>query len=123
MSLTFEHVTVDSQDAGALAAFWAAALGWGVAPDADPEFAMIGGPNRPTDTPGWLFFRVPETKVAKNRVHVDLEADDLEVETERLIGLGATVLHEKREHGAHWRTLSDPEGNEFCVVQRPSEEA
>jgi predicted enzyme related to lactoylglutathione lyase len=125
MALTLEHVTVDARDAAALATFWAAALGWGVAPDATAQFAMIGGPARPRDTPGWLFFQVPEAKTAKNRMHVDLQADDLEAETERLVGLGATVLHEKQEWGAHWRTLADPEGNEFCVVARsePSSDA
>ena len=120
MALHWEHVTVDAGDAAALAAFWAEALGWAVGPGASAEMAMIGGPARPSDTPGWLFLRVPEPRTAKNRVHVDLEADDLEAETGRLVGLGATVLHEKREWGAHWRTLADPEGNEFCVVQRPA---
>ena len=119
MALHWEHVTVDAHDAGALAAFWAEVLGWGVAPDASAEVAVIGGPARPRDTPGWLFLRVPEGKTAKNRMHVDLQADDLDAATERLVALGATVLHEKREWGTHWRSFADPEGNEFCVVAEP----
>lgn len=120
MALHWEHITVDAHDAASLAGFWAQVLGWGVAPGAGEQMALIGGPARPRDTPGWLFLQVPEPKGGKNRVHVDLEADDLEAETARLVGLGATVLHQKREWGAHWRTLADPEGNEFCVVQRPA---
>jgi predicted enzyme related to lactoylglutathione lyase len=119
MALHWEHVTVDARDAGALAAFWAEVLGWGVGPRASSQMAVIGGPERPRDTPGWLFLQVPETKTAKNRMHVDLQADDLDAETDRLVALGARVLHEKREWGARWRSFTDPEGNEFCVVARP----
>ncbi len=119
MALHWEHVTVDARDAAELAGFWAEVLGWGVGPDASAEVAVVGGPARPRDTPGWLFLQVPEGKTAKNRMHVDLQADDLDAETERLVGLGATVLHEKDQWGAHWRSFTDPEGNEFCVVEAP----
>ncbi|MGH9187548.1 MAG: VOC family protein, partial [Acidimicrobiales bacterium] len=30
--------------------------------------------------------------------------------------LGASFVHEKDEHGVHWMTFQDPEGNEFCVA-------
>jgi predicted enzyme related to lactoylglutathione lyase len=116
MTLQLHHITVDCGDAARLAAFWAEALGWQVGARASADFAAVDRPDRPSGVPGWLFFRVPEGKSAKNRMHVDLLADDLDAETERLVGLGARVLHEKREWGAHWRTLADPEGNEFCLV-------
>jgi hypothetical protein len=51
--------------------------------------------------------------VAKNRVHLDLCADDLAVEVRRLIGLGARTL--ARHDG--FTVLADPEGNEFCVAR------
>jgi hypothetical protein len=41
-------------------------------------------------------------------VHITVDCGDA--------GLGAAVVHEKQEWGAHWRTPTDPEGNEFCVV-------
>jgi len=59
---------------------------------------------------------VPEGKMAKNRVHLDLAAEDRVAEVDRLVGLGATLVHEKEEWGVHWSTLQDPEGNEFCVA-------
>lgn len=65
-----------------------------------------------------LFNRVPEGKSAKNRVHIDLETDDLNAESVRLLEMGATVVHEKFEYDTHWTTFADPEGNEFCVVQK-----
>lgn len=118
MTLEMIHITVDCADAARLAGFWAEALGWNVSPDSDEEYAAVGGPQRPADTPGWLFFQVPEGKSAKNRLHVDLEADDLDAETERLRTLGASVLWEKDEWGTRWNALTDPEGNEFCVAQK-----
>jgi predicted enzyme related to lactoylglutathione lyase len=121
MSLTIGAVTFDSHDAAAQAAFWATALGWDVAPDPSAEVAMVGGPNRPANSPTLLFIQVPERKSAKNRNHLDLHTEHLEAEVARLIELGAGVVHEKHEWGTHWFTLADPEGNEFCVVEdRPA---
>ena len=115
--VTIGGVTFDCEDAATLAAFWAAALDWGVAPGATEEIAMVGGPNRPAGAPSLLFLRVPEAKQAKNRNHLDLHTEDLDAEVSRLVGLGASVAHEKFEWGVHWKTLADPEGNEFCVVE------
>jgi predicted enzyme related to lactoylglutathione lyase len=112
MSLELIHVTVDCADAARLAGFWGQALGRQVDPRASAQFATIEGHG---ESPGWLFFQVPEGKAAKNRLHLDFRTDDLDAETRRLVELGAAVVHEKREWGAHWRTLTDPEGNEFCV--------
>ena len=117
MSLTIGAVTFDSHHAAAHAAFWAAALGWEVAPDPSAELAMVGGPNRPADAPRLLFIQVPERKSAKYRNHLDLHTELLEAEVARLIELGAGLVHEKQEWGVRWFTLTDPEGNEFCVAE------
>ena len=63
-----------------------------------------------------LFVQVPEPKAGKDRIHLDLHADDIASEAARLVDLGASVVHEKREWGHHWITLQDPEGNEFCIA-------
>jgi predicted enzyme related to lactoylglutathione lyase len=63
-----------------------------------------------------LFNQVPESKTAKNRMHVDLVADDREAEVDRLVGLGAKRLADQAEFGLRWTVLADPEGNEFCVA-------
>ncbi|MFF8614008.1 VOC family protein [Streptomyces sp. NPDC015350] len=64
-----------------------------------------------------LFQRVPEAKTTKNRLHLDVHAEPgrREAEVERLVALGATVVREVAEQGGTWTTLTDPEGNEFCV--------
>ena len=116
MAITMSRVTVDCADAARVARFWADVLGWDVAPGPSAELAAVGGPRRPPDAPSLLFVRVPEPKAGKNRWHLDLSATDLDAELERLLGLGATVVHRKSEWGASWVTLRDPEGNEFCVA-------
>ena len=64
-----------------------------------------------------LFQAVPEPKTAKNRVHLDLLVgpEAVDAETERLIDLGATKLHEHDGPDGRWILLADPEGNEFDV--------
>lgn len=114
---TLGAVTFDSNNALQQATFWAAALGWDVAPDGSEQFAVIGGPRRPPNAPNLLFLKVDEPKVAKNRNHIDLHTYDLANELQRLVDLGAAVIHEKNEWETHWFTLSDPEGNEFCLVE------
>jgi Glyoxalase-like domain len=67
--------------------------------------------------PAVPFLKVLEAKIVKNRVHVDLSTADAAADTERLAGLGATVLHVFEEDGKHrWTTFADPEGNEFDLV-------
>jgi catechol 2,3-dioxygenase-like lactoylglutathione lyase family enzyme len=64
-----------------------------------------------------LFQSVPEPKVAKNRMHLDLHVGDRDLggEVARLQAAGATLLYEVDAPHSHHVTLADPEGNEFCV--------
>ncbi len=59
---------------------------------------------------------MPEPKTVKNRVHIDLRADDPSAEVARLVSLGATVAPDQRNDGLV--VLLDPEGNEFCLLKR-----
>jgi hypothetical protein len=61
--------------------------------------------------PRLYFQKVPEPKLVKNRVHLDLRANDVDAEVARLVEIGAVEIH---RHGT-WVTLRHPEGNEFCV--------
>jgi Glyoxalase-like domain len=63
-----------------------------------------------------MFHQVPEGKVVKNRLHPDLAASDFELETDRLIKLGAVQLNELEQGSSRWTTFADPEGNEFDVI-------
>jgi predicted enzyme related to lactoylglutathione lyase len=63
-----------------------------------------------------------EPKTAKNRCHLDLQAesrDGVHNEVARLQSLGAKVIRDPQEEfGAYWSTLQDPEENEFCIGAR-----
>ena len=118
MSLRLANVTFDCDDPRVVGAFWSAALDRPVDPDPTEYFASIG--MTADDGPAWSFIRVPEPRTVKNRVHVDLVADDREKEIARLLALGATRHADHTEHGHTWTVLSDPESNDFCIARAPA---
>jgi len=59
--------------------------------------------------------RLSEPKRGKNRVHLDLLADDRDVEEARLVALGAMVVARRDESDESWTVMRDPYGNEFCL--------
>jgi hypothetical protein len=124
MAVRLAAVSVDCVDALVVAQFWSAALDRPIDPNASSDFAAIGMVGhrdtsgwRVGDEPTWLFSKVPESKTAKNRMHVDLATEDCESEVARLVELGATRIADMDEWGYRWTVLLDPEGNEFCVAQ------
>ena len=114
MTISLAHITFDCRDAARVARFWSVALGRSVDAGASAQFASIGLP-RAAGQQAWLFLQVPEEKTAKNRMHLDMHAEDRDTEVARLIELGATRIDEHREYGTQWVVMNDPEGNEFCV--------
>ena len=126
MVSSLHNVTVDSGDAHALARFWAAALGWNVYFDDDPE--VLVAPTFPPvgEGPTMLFIPVPEGRTTKNRMHLDLQPKEgtRDEEVERLVGLGASVVEDHRtDKGGGWVWMADPEGNDFCVERGAAERA
>jgi hypothetical protein len=64
------------------------------------------------------FTLVPEAKSIKNRLHLDLATADPEATIARAIELGATRVGDFDK----WTVLTDPQGNEFCVLhEMPSD--
>ena len=59
---------------------------------------------------------MPEPKTQKTRVHLDLKVEDLEEATATVERLGGSRGVDIQEYGYSWRTMADPEGNEFCMV-------
>ena len=147
------QVTFDCHDPAALSSFWRDVLGYvhpgppgvdlpegadalaawdeflervGVPEDQRKAASAIEDPDG--DGPRLFFQQVPEDKVVKNRVHLDvraapgLQGDErmaaLERECDRLVALGATRLsrHEPEPPmSAGFIVMADPEGNEFCL--------
>ena len=87
MAIRIYGTSFDSADAALAAPFWADVLGRRVNPGATKESASLVARDGSGDTP-IMFHAVPETKVVKNRLHLDLVADDFDAELTRLRGLG-----------------------------------
>jgi catechol 2,3-dioxygenase-like lactoylglutathione lyase family enzyme len=125
MSLGVQCVCVDTRDPDRLARFWAEALGWRRTYEEPDEVVLEPPEGSPQDgvAPDLLFLKVPEEKVGKNRLHLDLRPDDQAAEVERLAGLGARRVSVGQGSDVSWVVLADPDGNEFCVLRalRPDE--
>lgn len=136
------QVTFDCAHPERVARFWCEVLGYVVPPP--PEgFATWDDYNRslpPVDQGSWFacvdpsgvgprlyFQRVPEGKVAKNRVHLDVRAGTglvgeerlatLQAECARLVALGAVCVQVllADEENESCIVMRDIEGNEFCL--------
>jgi hypothetical protein len=120
VSVRIDTVTFDCADVMAVARFWAAALDWELVPGSEPDGAAISDPSGLAN--GLYFQPVPEAKIAKNRVHIDLRpSGSMAAEVDRLTGLGATVQGRVDEETSFWTVMLDPEGNEFCVLRGPED--
>jgi hypothetical protein len=116
MPAKISNLTFDCSDALLVANFWAGALGRGLDHGGDSGFASFGRGDPERIEAAWFFERVPESKVAKNRMHLDLlDSDPLAVD--RLVSLGATIVAEHAIGSHRWTVMADPEGNEFCVSE------
>jgi hypothetical protein len=140
------QIAVDASQPHVLADWWGETLGWVVEPSDESfirrmiaegyasedetmthngalvwkEGAAIRHPDAPSGLarPRILFQLVPEPKTVKNRVHLDVRVgeENVEAEVAKLTDRGATYQY-KASQGPHWWvTMTDPEGNEFCVA-------
>ncbi|WP_206188178.1 VOC family protein [Sanguibacter sp. HDW7] len=111
ISIASAMVTVDSQDALALARWWSRATGAPFTLEHE-EFSMLA----PTDgLPTLGFQRVDDPTPGKNRLHLDLHVTDRVAAVDELVALGARLVADHAEGGNEWTTLADPDGNLFCV--------
>src|ERR1700712_3519027 len=118
MTARIAQLTIDVHDVGLQSSFWSQALG--LRPDTGEDGAAKLYPH--AEAPDghvtiWLQ-PVTEAKQEKLRLHLDLrpEDGDVEAEVERLIGLGASRTDVGQTGTENFTVLSDPEGNEFCVL-------
>ena len=139
------QITIDCADPAALAEFWAVVLGYRVQPppagfdswDATLDAWGVPADQRNTrsavvppegeDGPRVFFQKVPEGKVVKNRVHLDVRAapgltgdarmERFEEICAELVALGGRRLYRLEDDGidAGIIVMADPEGNEFCL--------
>jgi hypothetical protein len=132
-------LTLDAANPPRLAEFWKLALGYVDEPPPPPFatradwLAAYGDPGDAVHSGAWLcdpggvgpdlsILAVPEPKVAKNRLHMDVRVssgvapegkwDRIRETVARLTEAGATV---QQEYPGRHVVMADPEGNEFCV--------
>jgi hypothetical protein len=115
MTTSVTSLSIDAADAAALAAFWSQVLDRPVSPGATTESAAIDAAD-PASGLKLFFWKVPEPKSVKNRLHLDLWTDEFEAEGKRLTGLGATSVADFQMQAFRWTTFADPEGNEFDLI-------
>jgi Glyoxalase-like domain len=135
------QISIDCADPEGLARFWADVLGYQLEEppsgyDSWSDFSRaVAEPGQEWHAvvdsdgvgPRVLFHRVPEAKVVKNRLHLDVRAAGargtpkeqrrplVDAEANRLLSVGATLVRTADEDDDYFAVMQDPEGNEFCV--------
>jgi len=120
--LKIQDITIDCQNPRALAQFWAQALDWKIGEEATENVAYIQKNLTSTNSDGYpsiLFYKTPDKKSVKNRIHLDLRPENQLEEVERLEKIGATRIEigQSSSSDTTWIVMADPEGNEFCVLK------
>ena len=111
---SLELVVIDTTDLERMSTFWSALLGTPVSQRIGDEYILLAPPA--SGGSGLAFQYSPDEPTVKNRFHLDLDVDDVEVATATIESLGGSRLSEDRELGGHrWRVMADPDGNEFCI--------
>jgi len=99
-------IDCDTDDLGAAAEFWSAALGY--AKKSEKSEGLYVGLETPDNGP---YFEVQKVD-HQSRVHLDIESDDMEAEAERLESIGARRLGKVKQ----WIVMEAPTGQRFCIV-------
>ena len=139
------QISIDCSDPHAQADWWAETLGWIVEPvdEAFIDKMLAEGYAKASDVLEhrgarvWkagaalckadqltqkdrlrlVFQPVPEPKIVKNRVHLDIHLSGTDKDETRaaLEARGASFIHQASQGPLSWYTMADPEGNEFCI--------
>lgn len=109
------YIVMDTQDPDRIAPFWCGILGTEeesrVGGDQYVLLKAVGG------APSLSLQKVPEAKTIKDRMHLDIGVEDLQVAKAQVLELGGSVLSDTYElEGFHWINVADPEGHEFDIV-------
>ena len=129
MSVFVSHTTIDCHDAYTLSEWWRVVLDYEMNPDDPNEPGHEECPIHDRESGHTLLFiQVPDAELPAKRIHLDVRPRERprDEEVDWLQQQGATVLADRRGiygPGSGWVTMSDPEGNQFCVLRSPAEVA
>ena len=123
MACRISELVVDCADPQRLATFWCEVLDWVVLEDSSSEDEVEVGPagiGFGGVQPTLVFSRTDEPKTQKLRLHIDVSATDRDQSDElsRLLAIGAVPADIGQDGTESWHVLADPEGNEFCLLNR-----
>jgi predicted enzyme related to lactoylglutathione lyase len=110
---TLYAFVLDVNDLETCGRFWSQVLGADVLYQ-DQKYVRLG---RQGTRPTLLLQKVPERRGDKNRAHIDLDVTDLADAVRRVQALGGRQLRAVNEYGIAWVVMSDPDGNEFCLIK------
>jgi Glyoxalase-like domain len=115
MTVRIGELAIDCSDPTLAAQFWCEALGYRITDQDETGVAIAGDPAAPTI----LLFATSDSKLHKNRFHLDVCPVDTsqEEEVRRLEGLGARRL-DIGQGDVSWVVMEDPVGTEFCVMSK-----
>lgn len=111
------HFVIDVDDLDQAVTFWAAALDAAeepIGPDSRHVYRQLRLPDSDIRI---LLQHTTDPKAGKERMHLDLETDNVDAEVHRLEQLGAARHDHQQLRGFDYWVLSDPWHNEFCVLQ------
>lgn len=117
--ITLGAINLEAQDPAKLAAFWASVTAAVPVPSGDTVYLPPAGPE------GFAMFFRPSNgpRPERQATHLDLTVPwgSRQAEVDRLLGLGAAHRWDVLDEVPHvqWTTLTDPEGNLFCVAEHP----
>ena len=120
MACRISELVIDARDPARLASFWCEVLGFvelervGGSIEIGPPDTGFGGPQ-----PTIVFEPSLEPKGGKLRLHIDVSPTDRDQDAEltRLLAAGARPADIGQRGDEGWHVLSDPEGNEFCLLR------
>lgn len=108
---------IDVSDLDQAVAFWTSALDGTEEETSESSRQIYRRICLPDSEVRILLQKTQDAKASKERMHIDLETDDVEAEVKRLENLGAVRWDHQQERGFDFWVLQDPWGNEFCVLE------
>lgn len=114
IGLRVGSIVIDCNDFPRMLSFWREALGYEPRHEPEEDWVILRDPG---DVGVQVSLqKVPEPRIGKNRLHLDLYTSDPDAEIERLLALGARRYPREPEPGEDFVTLEDPEHNLFDVI-------
>ncbi|MGA7833809.1 MAG: VOC family protein [Acidimicrobiales bacterium] len=107
------NVVLTTSDPERLSEFWASLTGYERRPLSGSDVGLRDPSGR---GPHLTFRRNDGDDLVSGRCHVDFYADDPDEVAERALQLGGDFVRRADVSGVRWVVLTDPDGNEFCVV-------